>query len=52
MLDYTQFEFLQNDAWYTFDFDKGMCVLTEFAPDSAKESYQRYLEWKREDGDI
>ena len=35
--------FMTDKQWYTFDFDKRMFVLTEHAPDEAKESYDEYL---------
>lgn len=41
--------FMTNKKWYKFDFEKRMFVLTEYASDKAKESYQEYLKTKSTD---
>ena len=41
--------FMTNKKWYKFDFEKRMFVLTEHAPDEAKESYKEYLKTKSTD---
>ena len=38
--------FMSNKDWYTFDFEKRLFVLTEKAPEKAKESYAEYLKRK------
>ena len=38
--------FMSNKDWYTFDFEKRRFVLTEKAPEKAKESYAEYLKRK------
>lgn len=35
--------FMTNDEWYYFDFDKLRYVLTDKAPEKAKESYNEYI---------
>lgn len=35
--------FMQNKAWYEFDFKKRRYVLTKQAPPKAKESYSAYM---------
>ena len=35
--------FMTNEDWYEFDFEKRIFVLTEKAPEKAKESYEEYL---------
>ena len=35
--------FMTNEGWYEFDFEKRIFVLTEKAPEKAKESYEEYL---------
>lgn len=35
--------FMTNDEWYRFDYTKKMYVLTDKAPDKAKESYKEWL---------
>lgn len=39
--------FMTDKRWYAFDFEKMMFVLTEHAPDDAKESYDEYLKNKK-----
>jgi hypothetical protein len=34
---------MTNESWYEFDFEKRIFVLTEKAPEKAKESYEEYL---------
>lgn len=36
--------FMENKKWFAFDFDKRMYVLTNQAPDKAKESYKEYVQ--------
>lgn len=38
--------FMSNEEWFKFDFDKRIFVLTEKAPEKAKESYNEYLKQK------
>lgn len=38
--------FMNNEEWFRFDFDKRIFVLTEKAPEKAKESYNEYLKQK------
>ena len=38
--------FMTNEDWYEFDFEKRIFVLTENAPEKAKESYEEYLKEK------
>ena len=38
--------FLDNEEWYTYDYNKGEYYLTDKATPKAKESYQAYIEWK------
>jgi transcription initiation factor IIF auxiliary subunit len=35
--------FMTNEDWYEFDFEKRIFVLTDKAPEKAKESYEEYL---------
>lgn len=35
--------FMENKEWYEFDFQKRMYVLTDKAPDKAKESYKKWI---------
>lgn len=35
--------FMKNEKWFEFDFEKRVFVLTNEAPDKAKESYEEYL---------
>lgn len=35
--------FMTNEDWYKFDFEKRIFVLTEKAPEKAKESYKEYI---------
>lgn len=35
--------FMENEDWYEFDFEKKMYVLTDKAPEKAKESYEEWL---------
>lgn len=35
--------FMENEKWYSYDFDKRMYVLTDEAPQEAKDSYTEYL---------
>lgn len=35
--------FMSNKKWFEFDFAKRIYVLTEEAPEKAKESYDEYL---------
>lgn len=35
--------FMQNKAWFEFDFKKGRYVLTDKAPQKAKDSYSAYM---------
>lgn len=42
--------FMENEDWYEFDFEKRIFILTNKAPEKAKESYQEYLkELQRKD---
>lgn len=34
--------FMKNKEWYRFDYEKRMYVLTEKAPQKAKESYKKF----------
>ena len=38
--------FMTDKNWYKFDFKKRMWVLTDKAPDKAKESYEEYIKRK------
>lgn len=38
--------FMTNEEWYEFDFEKRRFVLTDKAPEKAKESYAEYLKQK------
>lgn len=38
--------FMNNEKWYEFDFEKRMFVLTDEAPDKAKESYKEFYKAK------
>ena len=38
--------FMSDEKWYKFDFDKRIFVLTEEAPEKAKESYEEYMKNK------
>jgi len=40
--------FMTNKDWYMFDFDKRLFVLTEKAPEKARESYNEYLKQKED----
>ena len=41
--------FMENEEWYEFDFQKKKYVLTDKAPEKARESYKEfYEELKRE----
>ena len=35
--------FMTNEDWFEFDFEKRIFVLTEKAPEKAKESYEEYI---------
>lgn len=35
--------FMEDRKWFRFDFDKQMYVLTDLAPEKARESYKEYL---------
>lgn len=35
--------FMNNKKWYKFDFSKRIFVLTDEAPEKAKESYEEYM---------
>lgn len=35
--------FMNNKKWYKFDFGKRIFVLTDEAPEKAKESYEEYM---------
>lgn len=34
--------FMKNEEWYEYDFDKRKYILTDKAPDKAKQSYEEY----------
>lgn len=34
--------FMENEEWYEYDFEKRRYVLTEKAPEKAKESYKQF----------
>ena len=36
--------FMEYDDWYHFDKDKGMYVIEDSAPESAKQSYKEFYE--------
>lgn len=36
--------FMENEEWYEFDFLQRKYVLTDKAPEAAKESYKKYYE--------
>lgn len=38
--------FMTDESWYAFDFEKRRFVLTDKAPEKAKESYAEYLKQK------
>lgn len=38
--------FMNNKKWYKFNFDKRIFILTEEAPEKAKESYEEYMKNK------
>ena len=53
MLDFTEFYCFSDESWYTVDCEKGIRVLTDKAPEEAKESYQEYYKqemWAKEHG--
>lgn len=35
--------FMNDETWFEFDFEKRVFVLTEEAPQKAKESYEEYM---------
>ncbi len=35
--------FMNDEKWYEFDFEKRIFVLTDEAPEDARESYNEYL---------
>ena len=38
--------FMSNEKWFEFDFEKRVYILTEDAPDKAKEIYEEYMKEK------
>lgn len=40
--------FMTDKHWYTFDFEKRIFVLTPYAPEKAKESYEEYTKLLQE----
>ena len=40
--------FMSDERWFEFDFDKRIFVLTEEAPQKAKESYEEYMKFFEE----
>lgn len=36
--------FMENEEWYEFDFSQRKYVLTDKAPEEAKESYKKYYD--------
>ena len=44
--------FMENKEWYKFDFEVGKYVLTDKAPEKAKESYEEFCrDLEKENGD-
>lgn len=40
--------FMTDKRWFEFDFDNRIFILTEEAPQKAKESYEEYMKYMKE----